>query len=332
MASIPLALLAEYAVAHSDDNRLYVMGGGIRSLSFASFPASRSRLALALGLEFPQTNVPTRHVLRIESSGPTDEPPMRSLTASFVLPPAEMVDDQPVYFHFAYNIENVKFPAEGLYVFAIVIDEERLAELPLQVLKTPGAASPEERLNEGYLAYNRGDSTAALEIFKDITLQFPRFPGGYNNLGFVLLAEGNAAAALEAFAKARELGFGQPEILDANVACAQYLLGDPTAALQHFQRCIQDHGFNAEAVLFGVNGRELFLVHLQSASDYVSLMTLNAGWSALWAEDPARAARYLVGAEAAELGGSDDERGKQFALSVRALKAMLTGDERLKPQ
>ena len=50
MVSIPLALFADFAVAHADDDRLSLVGGGIRSLSFPSFPATRSRLVLALGL------------------------------------------------------------------------------------------------------------------------------------------------------------------------------------------------------------------------------------------------------------------------------------------
>jgi len=48
---IAFALLADYALAHPTDGKLYVSGGGIRSLTFSAFPATYPRLALALGIE-----------------------------------------------------------------------------------------------------------------------------------------------------------------------------------------------------------------------------------------------------------------------------------------
>ena len=87
MPSVPLAFLADHAVAHSADLKLYVLGGGIRSLSYFAFPATVPRLAVALGIEFSPDELRLEpHTIRIEASGPGPEPPVKPLSARFTVP------------------------------------------------------------------------------------------------------------------------------------------------------------------------------------------------------------------------------------------------------
>jgi hypothetical protein len=325
MASISLALLADYATAtESGADRVHVIGGGIRSLAFTAFPAVRSRLALALGLEFSSDEARTGdHSVRIEPKGPGDVVFQQPISASFSFRPDRLEPEGPVYFHFVYNMENVTFPDVGTYSFTVIVDDQSLGAVDLRVSKAAGplprATAAARKLNEGYGAFAAGDLPRAQAIFEEVVRDYPEVPGGHNNLGFVLLERGAADEALAAFLRARELGFSQPELLDANIGCTYYVQGNPAAAALLFEQCLRVYGFRGAAMLYGIDGSRLFTVHLQSASDYVSLMLLNASWSAVTSGDQATASRYAAGAFASELATREDESGKNFALSLQNL-------------
>jgi hypothetical protein len=325
MSIVRLALLADFAVAHPD-GKLYVTGGGIRSLSFPAFPATRQHLALAVGLEVPAEGLEGSHLMSIHAVGPSDEQIIEPIVGTFtaITPP---LPNQPPYFHFVTTIEDITFPSEGAYRFVINIDGEPHADIPLQVDRILGQLPPAlesaARLQEGYEAWGRGEPEVAKEVFRDVTTRFPAYAAGHNNLGFVLLAQGDAEGALQSLQKARELDYGQREVLDANIACANYLRGDCAAAVALFQGCLR-YGFRGQAVLFGIDGDRLFPAQLNSASDYVALMMLNLAWSAYRAGDLSEASRHVDGARASDLARREDEGAANVAHSIESLKAQLT--------
>jgi tetratricopeptide (TPR) repeat protein len=331
--SVPLALFADYAAASEwRADKLHVIGGGIRSLSFVAFPATWPRLSLALGLEFTaEESSSLQHTIRIDAKGPSDAPLLRPHLAAFGVRPNPTHANEPVHFHFVYNMENITFPIDGDYVFSITVDDQRVTEIPLRVLKVPGPVPREVaasmKLSDGYEAFNRGDIDNAQRIFQEVVAEFPEAANGHNNLGFVLLGKGEAAAALAAFTKARELKYPGEGLLDANMACAHYLMGEAVAAKILFQQCLRTRGFENQGILYGINGSELVVVGLNSASDYVALMMLNAAWCELATGNRIEAESYLAGAQAADLRHRESAGGKNFALSIESLKAKLANPE-----
>ena len=253
---------------------------------------------------------------------------MQPVMASFTLLSDRIQPDEPVYFHFVYNMENITFPEEGSYAYSIAVDDNHVGNVPLRVFKVPGPVprvlAASRKLSAGYEAFAGGDVAKAQQAFEEVVAEFPEISGGHNNLGFVLLGQAKAEGALVAFLKARELRFPQPELLEANMACAYYLLRNAAAAALLFEQCLRTYGFAGTAILYGIEEARLFTVHLQSASDYVSLMMLNASWSALASGDRESAARYSGAAYAADLARREDESGRSFASSVQALKQKLT--------
>jgi tetratricopeptide (TPR) repeat protein len=325
---ILLALLADHAIAHAD-GKLYVTGGGIRFLPFSTFPAVMPRLALALGIEVGQDELGIQHTLNVEASGPTDEAIFRPVNVTFNVPRRS---DHARYFHFVANMDNVTFEVAGDYSISIAIDDRPLAVVEVRAEQTiqgsevtEGNAPDDARalLGDGYAAFGQGDTVLAEQLFRKVTGRFPMFPDGHNNLGFTLLAKGDATAALEAFATAKALHYPQPEISDANLGCAMYMSGDAGGAQLLFTECLQNL-LATPATLFGIGPSGLFPVEVSSAADYATLMALNAAWSAHVAGDVVATTHYLQRAHEGELLLRADASGNQVLASLGALETEAT--------
>ena len=320
-----MALFADSAIAHPD-GKLYLMGGGVHRVQFGAFPATQPRLALALGIELSADETDMSHTVTIEATNATI---MKPLVISFSVSRDERGPGELYYVHLVANIDGLVLPAGGVYRFAISIDGTELETLDLVAARLSGASTEQEqsmaRLQEGYEAFVNGNAELAEEIFRDVVARFPGEPNGPNNLGFVLLYRGKAEEAMPLFENAHELGFTKTEIFEANVGCAMYALGDFGKALEAFQRCIRQNLFTGPATLFGISHKELFPLSLSSAGEYVSLMTLNAAWSALSANEQSVAAHYLAAARAAEVNLRHDVGGQRYVESVKRLEAQARG-------
>lgn len=316
---ITLALLADHVLAHPD-GKLYVTGGGIRSLAFPAFPATYGHLALGLGIELDREDLGSEHSVLVEGRGPGDTSIVRPVSARF-----RVTADSPDglgYFHFVANMDNVSLPNEGDYSFIVSIDGTQLGSVSLRASLGPrsggdvdalAALEAQALVNAGYVAFERGDVAGAERSFRAAVARSPSLSTAHNNLGFALLSKGEAQGALNAFAEAKRLGYPQNEISDANLGSAMYIAGDYDAALQVFTDCLKTHVFRGPAVLFAIGSEGLFPVHLASAADYAVLIALNAAWSARRIGDHETMSRYLEVARAGRgIGGeSSDARLRQ---------------------
>lgn len=136
-------------------------------------------------------------------------------------------------------------------------------------------------LLQGFAALSGKDLDLVEENFRTIIEATPGRGIAHNDLGFVLLAKGQVEDALAAFKRAEALGSDRPELIEANLGCCQYLLGNPTASSALFENCLNARSFQRSGILYGISDDRLFLVSVQSAAAYTQLMALNAAWSAL---------------------------------------------------
>jgi transcriptional regulator with XRE-family HTH domain/tetratricopeptide (TPR) repeat protein len=130
----------------------------------------------------------------------------------------------------------------------------------------------------GNAAFRRGEIAAAEHIFRAVVEQFPTVPDGPNNLGFVLLANGDAGGALECFKKADEMGYTRHLVL-VNSGCAEYTANNFERALDRFEAALQQVSFEA-SLLFLIHDQRLVQVNLEGGADFAALCGINAAWSA----------------------------------------------------
>lgn len=316
---VPVATLADSALAQ-DDGKLYITGGGITTLSFDQFPATRKRLALALSIELSRPAFDHAHELRILASGPSS-PPFKTVAFQFMRRSTVTEQDFDTV-NFVSSMEDVVFNAPGLYSFDVRIDDKPLAKVRLKILQrevAPTVAEPDPAteagplLESGYEAFAAGDIAAAEQMFRSAMKVLPTWAPPHNNLGFVLLMRGAADEALQEFEQARRFGFTQDEITEANVGCALYLAGRYESARAKFVECLQSRGMKGPSLLYGIDGDSLFIESVASAGQYSALMSINAAWSAKRAGQEVDARLYQDVAEAA---------AATLSLSARFVKAL----------
>jgi Family of unknown function (DUF6941)/Tetratricopeptide repeat len=285
--------LADYAVAHAD-GKFYITGGFLRTIKTPLLPMEYSHLSLGVRIEFAADDLQGAHLVEIHSSGPANRGFVKPYSLRYRPPQVE--HPEPAVLQFVYHMDDVPFSQEGDYSLALLVDDQPLAKLTFQVEElrlTSDRDTPwSTPLQEGVVAFSMGETAIAESLFREVVEHHPEVAEGHNNLGFILLSQGQAAEAREEFVQASRFNFDRDELLDANVACCDYLLHDYAAALSLFEGCLTALPFTAPSVLFGISEGELFPVSLRSAADYLALMLLNAAWSALRAHAPRKAREY----------------------------------------
>jgi len=279
---VVLAFLADYAVAHPD-GKIYAMGAGIDWLTFPSFPATQAQLALALKLDFSPEERRHEQTILIKALAEGGDPvlPMFGFGLNPIVPHTANAQRSP--FPFVYTIRNLIFSAPGNYRFVVEVGNQEVARVGLVVDRgspPPAVSEPvntlEAALKSGFETFLRGDIAGAFAIFTNLAQRFPGSADVQNNLGFTLLAQGNPEAALSAFQRAAEGHYQHRELLDANVACCQFLLGDHQGAYDAFTHLVTASSRTASVLLFLLGRSEARVVVLASPADYIALMALNA--------------------------------------------------------
>lgn len=277
-----MAVLADFALAH-DDGKLYITGGGLHQLTFGKLPAVYPRISLALEVEFAPAERTSAQTLLIQATDPAGQAFIKPELLSVALAPA-LVPLGASHAPIVYHMQNLTFQQEGEYVFTVSIGAEQMVSLPVRATILPGLATELsamiDLLQQGFTAFGARDLDTAERLFRSVIETMPSFAMAHNNLGFVLLEKGQVSGALAEFQKAGETGFDRLELLEANMGCCHYLLGDVAASLALFDSCLNARSFSGGSILHGIGGDQLFLVSLPSAGAYTQLMALNAGWSA----------------------------------------------------
>lgn len=274
-------MLADYALAHPD-GKLYITGGGLGILRVPAVPYTIPHVSLAAVVEFDSAECGRPHSLRIKTAGPGGDPFLRDF--EIWLLPRQVADapDMPILVPMVYNVENVLLPRAGRYALSLVWPTGSYALPDFGVVKVeqPGSEDWTALNNLGKLAWANEQLEEALEAFRNVTRTHPGFAESHNNLGFVLLELGRPDEAKQAFIEAQRLSFEHPELLEANMACCEYLLGHADIALNGFSACYRVRSMPGPASLFELAGDQLRRRRLASAGDYAELMASNAAWSA----------------------------------------------------
>ena len=139
---VPFAFLADFALGHPQDGKVYVIGGGWDTIQVQSLPATHPHLALALKLEFAPAECGQQHTISIH--------PLDADGAAFLPVASLQVTPQknpkyphlPVGVQYVLNIQGLVLSKEGEYAFSILVDGHEAASIPLRVVRIEGVQGP----------------------------------------------------------------------------------------------------------------------------------------------------------------------------------------------
>jgi hypothetical protein len=132
---LAVALLADSAIANPQDNKLYVLGGGIDTVQFDRFPAQLPALSLALKIEFQPQECGRQRTLEVHPIDEDGKPIAPTLTNQFV-PQRNPADPTlPSSAQFVINFQQLPLPKPSQNAFSIMLDGKEIDSLPLRVIK-----------------------------------------------------------------------------------------------------------------------------------------------------------------------------------------------------
>jgi len=320
-------VLAQSAVAH-DDGTFSILGGGIDHLTHPGFPAIVTQLSLACKLQFEQSEIGMEQSVEIRAANPKGDL-FLPLFGLVVVPKAAAAQDGIASFiNFAYNMRDTVYSEPGRYRFSIWSRSRELGAVELALVRsTEQSPAPDNTLagalGAGFKAFMSGDRAEASRIFGRLVERFPDSPDAHNNLGFTLLAEQHVREARESFIAALDKRPQYRELVEANLAVCNFLLGDQIEAADRFEALMPQPLRSPGSVLFALSRGTYQLMQLISPTDYLALMALNASRSALMGGERSRAAKLAQFAQA----GRVSMQGESATMFTRLLDELLTDIE-----
>lgn len=286
-------LCATSAVARTNGT-FSIEGGGFTILPVPYVPWVQAHLALAVRLDFEGPEADQAHEIEVAARDPTG----RTLVPVQAITLAPLGGVTPSSAPFVLNYSNIRFPAVAEYSFALTTAGTVIASTSFIVVAEASRTtlSPEiaATVNEGLAAFVHGNSEQAAAIFRGLTAKHPDLAPVYNNLGFVLLTQRDAAGAKRQLDRARDLGFDRTDILTVNLACSDYLSGRYREAAIALSPLRTGRDFAGSAILLLIAGDDLVVCPVANAGEYQDLVTINAAWSALQAGNGDQAAQLIA--------------------------------------
>jgi len=322
----PIFLIADYAYA-DPGGKLHVIGGGVDSLLFPSFPAAVSRLSIAIKLVFDGDDPHREHLVEVALYDETkrDVAPRQKI-------PVRLASSETNSLLFVWNLQDAILRSPGYYQAALLVDGKTVTEAGFQAAMPtdapPVQISAAARFTEAYRAVQTGDYDQALPILQDLVADNPDDTDAGIGLGFVLLLSDRPEEALSCFRTVESLGYARRELLLTDIGVTLYRQGKYAEALASFQEALRVSEIRADMLLVQLNGAQMRVVEVKTVPDLFALIALNGAWAA-WNLPNVEMTRHLLGlaSESSKQGTSREAIVQSLETLTQLLSARNPGSE-----
>ena len=282
--NLEVFLLAEYAQVKS--GRFNIIGGGITEIALSRYPGNMPPMSVAIRLKIDSRDVQRGYTIAIELQSPSGLGVMPPAKLDIVAPEDELASRDQITADFVYRLPSVVLPEPGEYVVRLrhgagsgEIGSLQFTAATQPSLNLVSTEVGDMRVQAGFAAFKAGEIETAEALFRQVLQEDEANPIAHNNLGFVLMCQGNYSGALQEFTRARELGYSETPVWTVNLGCCLYGLGAYKDAVEVFEQGLA-MASPAFAVLCAISDSNMRAVSVDSASNYVALTSLNLAWSA----------------------------------------------------
>ena len=140
---VRFAFLADYALTHPIDAKLYILGAGFDTIWAPSFPARHQQVSVVVRVEFLPMECGRQHTIEfnpLDSDGRPFLPPATLQVTPAVNPAAPRL---PSAVGLVVNLAPLELPKPGDYAFSIVVDGQEVDSIPLHAIQLgPGQLPP----------------------------------------------------------------------------------------------------------------------------------------------------------------------------------------------
>lgn len=276
-------MLAHYAYVDGD-GAYSIIRGGISTLQVPAVPWRMPNLSVAIRLVFDADDYGSQHVAEASlthvDSGLTIWSHAIAISAA---PDQGTRPSQSV--PLVINIQQLTLPEAGRYRMVLGRGATVIGSAEVEVRVANIAPAPAivdiPQVNEASGAFARGEYSKAIDILTALADAYPELAIAHNNLGFALLSQGLVKEGVPHLLRAAELHFDRPDILEMNLACADYVLGRFRAASERLRALEAGGIFEGGAFLLGVVDSRLYSAVVRNEVEYLQLGMLNHAWAEL---------------------------------------------------
>ena len=138
---VRFAFLADYALTHPIDTKLYILGAGFDTIWAPSFPARHPQVSVVVRVEFAPMECGRQHVIEFNPLDTDGRPFLPPATVQVTPQQNPQAPRLPAAVALVVNLAPLELPRAGDYAFSIVVDGQELDSIPLHAIQL-GAGQP----------------------------------------------------------------------------------------------------------------------------------------------------------------------------------------------
>ncbi len=276
-------MLAHYAYVDGD-GAYSIIRGGLSTYQVPSVPWRLPNLSVALRLVFDADDYGSQHVVEVSLTHVDSGLTVWSHSIAISPAPGQGAPTSQSV-PLVINIQQLTLSEAGRYRMVLGRGATVVGSAELEVRVASHGLAPAvvdiPQVNEASGAFARGEFSRAIDILTALTDAHPELAIAHNNLGFALLSQGRVKEGVPHLLRAAELRFDRPDILEMNLACADYVLARFRAASERLRALEAGGVFKGGAFLLGVRDSDLYWAVVRNEVEYLQLAMLNDAWAEL---------------------------------------------------
>ena len=127
-------LLADFAVAHPTDGKLYIVGGGLQAFTVQALPVTLPLMSLVYRIEFDAAECGRPHTISVRLLRPNGTQIVPPVESSMTPNPNGIDLALPSIANYVLNIQGLELDVPGRWEFELLVNNRAIGSVSLRVV------------------------------------------------------------------------------------------------------------------------------------------------------------------------------------------------------